>query len=1112
MYWLPGAGKAHAAPCDPWTAKLVSVQGSVEIRAAASTGWTPAKLGTVLCSGDMVRVNEFSRAALLLGNESFVRLDQRTTITLTGARPNKPFLIRLIEGVAFFFSRFPRKLDAITPFVNATIEGTEFSLTAAVDHSLVTVIEGRILASNAAGSIGLAAGEAAIARIGAAPVPHPVIRPRDAVLWALYYPPVIYWQPAEFARGLPGSWQYWTRQSIESYWQGDLAKAYESLGNVRKRVEDPRFFLYRAALGLTVGRIQNAENDIRQVLSLDPGNGEALALQALIALVHNQKEKARGLVEKALAAAPAKPTVHVAQSYVRQAHFDIEGALQSLEEASNLGPENALVWARLAELYLAAALLDKSTAAAEKAVTLNPTLARTQTVFGFSALVRIDLAAAREAFDEAIRLDSADPIARLGLGLALIRTGELNAGRAEVEIAAGLDPNNALIRSYLGKAYFDEREESAAQKQYTIAKELDPNDPTAFYYNAILKQTTNRPVEALADLEKSIALNDNRAVYRSSLLLDQDLAARSAGLGRIFNDLGFQQRGRLEGWKSVNTDPTDYSGHRFLADTYASLPRFETARVSELLQSQLLQPLNVTPVQPLLAESNVLILEGSGPAGLSFNEFNPLFLRNRLALLASGVVGEKDTFGNELVQSGVWNKLSYSLGQFHYQTDGFRDNNDLDQDLYNGFVQMALTPHTSIQAEYRYRDIDSGDLDLLFNRETFLPDERNDETTRTARAGISHTFSPNSRLIGSFIYRDKDFDRTDSNILLDSKTKEDTDGLLSEAQYLYRSNRFDIVSGLGYYDGDIDERFKFDFFPPLDFLDTTIKENLDVDHFNAYTYSNIFLLDQVMLTLGLSYDSFDNQLQNSKRLNPKFGLTWKPVPATTLRFSAYRYFTRTLASDQTIEPTQVAGFNQLYSDKSGTEVKFYGAALDQSILEGLYLGLEAYRRDLDVPFFTSVGTGPLTKSETEWREVVMRGYLYWAPHAWVTATVDYQFEDFYDRDEFQGDDDFNELETHRLKFGGNFFHPSGFIAKGQATYVDQDGRFFVSPTNPDVGDGDSFWVVDAALGYRLPKRFGIVSLEFKNLFDNQFDFQDTDPANPRIVPGHLVLLRCTLSF
>ena len=104
-------------------------------------------------------------------------------------------------------------------------------------------------------------------------------------------------------------------------------------------------------------------------------------------------------------------------------------------------------------------------------------------------------------------------------------------------------------------------------------------------------------------METAIALNDNRAVYRSELLLDSDNASRSASLARIYTDLGFQQLALVEGFKSVNADPTNFSAHRFLSDTYSVLPRHEIARVSELLQSQLLQPVNMTPIQPRSGEA-----------------------------------------------------------------------------------------------------------------------------------------------------------------------------------------------------------------------------------------------------------------------------------------------------------------------------------------------------------------------------------------------------------------------------------------------------------------------------------------------------------------------------
>ncbi len=49
-----------------------------------------------------------------------------------------------------------------------------------------------------------------------------------------------------------------------------------------------------------------------------------------------------------------------------------------------LAPENALAWARLAELQQSFGNLDKSLDSAKKAAALPPDLSRTQTVLGFS--------------------------------------------------------------------------------------------------------------------------------------------------------------------------------------------------------------------------------------------------------------------------------------------------------------------------------------------------------------------------------------------------------------------------------------------------------------------------------------------------------------------------------------------------------------------------------------------------------------------------------------------------------------------------------------------------------------------------------------------------------
>ena len=144
-----------------------------------------------------------------------------------------------------------------------------------------------------------------------------------------------------------------------------------------------------------MGRVDEATADIERAKKLDPKNSDAFALQSMIAVTQNEKGKALDLAGKAVESDPKSATARIALSYAQQAHFDLKGALGSLEEAVKLAPGNALAWARLAELRQSFGHLDKSLDAAKKAVALNPDLSRTQTVLGFSHLTRIETREAR---------------------------------------------------------------------------------------------------------------------------------------------------------------------------------------------------------------------------------------------------------------------------------------------------------------------------------------------------------------------------------------------------------------------------------------------------------------------------------------------------------------------------------------------------------------------------------------------------------------------------------------------------------------------------------------------------------------------------------------------
>jgi tetratricopeptide (TPR) repeat protein len=1104
-----------AGRCGQSVAQMKSVQGTVEVRLEGETQWRSARLNDTYCAGDTIHVFEKSRADITFSNQPVLHLDQDSIITFGGVKEKKS-LVEMIQGAIHFFSRAPQSLEVQTAFVNAGVEGTEFFITADQNRTFISVFEGKILASNAAGSLSLTDGQAAVTEQGKAPVLQVVARPRDAVQWSLYYPPVLYFKPGEFQSGT--GWQGMVSSSLEAYLSGDLQQAFDRIANAPGNISDPRFFVYRASLLLAVGRVDEADADINRALKLNPDYSHALALQSIVAAVQNNKAQALDLARKAVAADPQSSSALVDLSYAQQANFDLEGARDSLEKAVELEPGNALAWARLAELYMSFGKLNEAQNAAGKAVDANPDLSRTQTVLGFAYLMRVKTTEAQEAFEKAISLDQADPLPRLGLGLTRIRDGALHEGRKEIETAVSLGSGSSIIRSYLGKAYYEERQDKLASDQYEEAERTDPQDPTPYFYDAIRKQTTNRPVEALDDLQEAIDRNDNRAVYRSRLLLDSDLAARSASLARIYTDLGFQQLALVEGWKSVNTDPMNFSSHRFLADSYSALPRHEIARVSELLQSQLLQPINSTPIQPRLAESNLLLISAEGPGSLSFNEFNPIFNRDGMSAQASFLGGENSSIAGEAIAAGIYKNASFSIGYSHFETDGFRENADQYDNLVNAFVQFELSPKTSVQAEYRYRDIDTGDLDLNFFPEDFRAIYATNQETHTIRAGLRRALSPNSLLLGSFMYQRRDSRMHDEPSVpfinyIDNVT-DDQNAYSGEAQYIFRSEYVDFTGGLGYFDinGENEQTAELNFPPPPygpGIIQDITLVDLDTKHTDVYVYSNVKPRKDVVFTLGGSGDFFDTKSSDAEKtnqFNPKFGFSWNPHPSTTIRAAAFRTLKRTLITDQTLEPTQVAGFNQFFDDIDSTKAWRYGVAIDQKFSQFVFAGAELSKRDLEIPLRNITEDIVLRLDEDEYSG---RGYVFLTPHPWFAFTVEYQYDLIKRAEDFVFQ--FTDAKTHSVPLGVKFFHPSGLSASLRGTYFNQRGDFIRRGGEIFESGKDDFWVLDASLSYRLPRRYGFVAVGATNLTDEEFMYQETDLRNLRIQPDRVVFVRFILA-
>src|SRR2546421_6259461 len=222
--------------------------------------------------------------------------------------------------------------------------------------------------------------------------------------------------------------------------------------------------------------------------------------------------------------------------------------------------------------------------------------------------------------------------------------GQREAGRTDLQVAATLEPQRSLLRSYLAKAFTELYQEGLAQKELRRARELDPNDPTVSLYSALLLQQENRVNEAVDALETSKAQNNNRQLFRSRLLLDEDQAVRSANLAAIYRDAGMFDVSVREASRAVMDDYGNYSAHLFLANSYIELSdpnlinlRYETAAENEFLLANLLAPAGAGTLSPAVSQQ----------------EYTRLFERDRVGFYSETEYLSGGAWAEDAAQYGV---------------------------------------------------------------------------------------------------------------------------------------------------------------------------------------------------------------------------------------------------------------------------------------------------------------------------------------------------------------------------------------------------------------------------------------------------------------------------
>ncbi|MCG8533985.1 MAG: TonB-dependent receptor, partial [Pseudomonadales bacterium] len=568
---------------------------------------------------------------------------------------------------------------------------------------------------------------------------------------------------------------------------------------------------------------------------------------------------------------------------------------------------------------------------------------------------------------------------------------------------------------------------------------------------------------------------------------------------------------------------TSSEGHRLLADYYRGNSRYETARASELLQSQLWQPLSAYPLQPQLSETGISVVEGSGPQNPGFNEYHSLFTQDGVYGSVTGYGGSDGTWGDDLVGSFLAGPVAVSLGQYHFETDGWRDNSDQEQDIYNGIVSWQATSSTMLQFEYRKFNWEHGDLGYTFE-ETVGNEFESEEHRDSIRFGLRQNIGSRSVLLLSISEQEIEEATSDVSEFVSIVTYTEFKPKNHEFQLTIdggKAGRLMFGGGLLKTKRDVDfDNFDNFFGDPL-FELTEIRKN---KNYNYYTYWFADLSSNLSITAGLEYDDIELRTQgesvlsglfvtpyesvdSEKYWSPKLGLDYQINSNWAVRLSAFQAVRRFDSGLTTIAPTHVVGFNQYFEDAVGTTSNNLGLSFDGEINESVQIGFVHLTRDIEAP----LGEGKLDNEERQTSADVIFPV---SPRVSLSVGID-----LFDLDSAVPEDQievYSDVELTSYPLLISYFVGNGLSVGFRSTYFDQelDQRVFdpvsfeVITQELDAND----WIYDFFVAYKFPCTCGQFTLDIQNLGDEDSNFISSGLNTLAVYPSMFVSGSLNLTF
>jgi tetratricopeptide (TPR) repeat protein len=892
-----------------------------------------------------------------------------------------------------------------------------------------------------------------------------------------------------FGRVTPATEMSLAGLSVALYRKGLPEAALEVLdGGLRSLGPRPLLLTQSALLRLLWGDVNGAMGQLQEANSLKP-TVQAYGLLSNISLVLNQKDQALAWAQEAVKLNPFSSGARVDLAWALQSHFDLQGATREATKAVELDPAHIRAKMTLARLLFGAGYVTEAEGLVEEVLMLNPQEPLAHSLKGYLLLSRGRTDEALAGFQEAIKLDPSQAEPHLGMGIASMRKGDTPLALEEILAATLLEPRVALNFTYLGKALYDLKEFDRALQALEWAKLLDPRDPTPYLYTGIILTDLNQAGPAIRDLEKSVELNDNRAVYRSRFLLDQDRAVRNIDLARSYENLGLTSMARNRALLSLKDDPSNSSAHLFMANTLINEKDRTAAGSSELLKFLLLMPANQNSFN-------------------TFNDYTSFFERPKIQGRLEMEAGTQDWQRYNGVIWGAYENLAARQALTYDSDAGFKDTNFKRSWDNMGFFKYQADWNQELLLFYQYREGRTGDRST--DQNAFLREDRDlteDFDSSNVTLGYHMRTAPHSDIllvVQRETFKLKDLDGKLGEIpwfvgpfkLQQISDKVDLHTLYWHlgGSHTFRWGEHRVVYGFDAFRGETElgetttnaviNLSPRHLLPPLN-----VRNRIRPFYLTLYAQDTWRVLPELSIEAGLYYERtedgsatpyFSSREFDIERVHPRAGLIFQPSRDHTFRLGYARYIMNPFLAAWELRPSDMAGFTIGQDAFNSALQEDLSLAWEGHLSRPVFLRAEIFKskrtEQLEDPLLRG-----FSSSKRDFyggrldANIMILDYFGFTPGYRYLRSKDHELtwtHSFYPE---------RWREDHELQMGFHFLHPTGWKASFIATYVKQFLRGFQQEAPGD------FWFLSLAVQKELWNKQLTIGGRVDNLLDQRFN-------------------------